>query len=326
MAEKKVDVNTALFLLGTNWAAVDVFRSIHTLRSIHPDQPNYKVHFIKGMGSYGAAFTVVFWGTFQTILQASLTLLLLANDQSHLRRRFLMLILGLVLPLIALTATTFGPVTYGLGSGILDFFPALYWKGMGSDTHAILVTYAAGTGILIVAFFIIAFFIVVWSLLPLEHVMKSETVTGVLFLCGSSSLLLFSVSLILTVKSNVYLWGTLPFLLFFSPILLGAGVMMWIVNIPGSIVVYVFKAYLRLGSNVSESCFFMPCAPQSIKEEGQLYPLLVGLFSLFAFEILPPIFGELRQRYRENRLFVQDVQGRLRQFQMRRRTRAGSNL
>jgi hypothetical protein len=97
---------------------------------------------------------------------------------------------------------------------------------------------------------------------------------------------------------------------------------MWIMFFPGSAVVYDFKEYLHLGSNVSESCFFMPCAPQSISDEDQMYALLAGLFCLFGFEVLPPLFKEMRKRYKDRRSFVREVEARMRELEMRRRTAA----
>jgi hypothetical protein len=322
--KKKVDVNTALFLLGANWAAVDVFRSIHALRSLRSDQLDYTIEFSKGMGNYAAAFTVTFWGVFIALLQMCLVF-------SEERAR--MLIVGLVLPLIALTATIFGPVFTGLGGSALNLFPALYWIGMGDELHGITVMLAAATFILVLAPLIGALVFqerntlfprwVKTTVSTIKEIVNSDAAGMAFGLYVVFSFVTLVVSVILCISKNdeVYLWGMSPFLILFSPILLITGPMGWLVVIPGSIVVYLFKGYLHFGSNVSESCFFMQCAPQSIKEEDQLYALLAGLFAL-GYEIAPHAFKKLRDRYRERRLFFQQVEERLEQSEMRRRAAA----
>jgi hypothetical protein len=145
-----VDPNTALFLLGANWAAVDIFRSIHALLRLQSNQPEYELSFTKCMGNYGAAFTVVICGTLHALLQIPFTIDLFVGMKC-MSRRLRILVVGLVLPLIALTATAFGPVLTGLGGTAIDFFPALYWKGTDNVLHAMLIVYSAGTSILLVA-------------------------------------------------------------------------------------------------------------------------------------------------------------------------------
>jgi hypothetical protein len=59
-----------------------------------------------------------------------------------------------------------------------------------------------------------------------------------------------------------------------------------------------------------QSCFFMPCSPQSIKNEDYIYHLLAGALLFAGLEILPPAFRYLRRRYRENRLLFGMSPGR----------------
>jgi len=63
----------------------------------------------------------------------------------------------------------------------------------------------------------------------------------------------------------------------------------------------------------------MPCSPQSVKDEDQIYALLAGVFLFVGLEVFPPAFKRLRRWYTDNLLFVQMVEGALRQFEMRRR-------
>ncbi|KAH6677739.1 hypothetical protein B0J14DRAFT_585047 [Halenospora varia] len=82
-------------------------------------------------------------------------------------------------------------------------------------------------------------------------------------------------------------------------------------------VVYVFKAYL-FGSSHSVSCFFMPCAPQSISETDQAGTLFVGLALFVGVEILPPLYATFKKRYVEGRQFEQSVDRSITNGAMRR--------
>jgi hypothetical protein len=48
--------------------------------------------------------------------------------------------------------------------------------------------------------------------------------------------------------------------------------------------------------NYSESCFFMPCASQSISDEDQLYSLFAGLAIFLAFEVGAPFYDYCKDR------------------------------
>jgi len=330
-SKEKVDINTTLFLLGTNWAAVDIFRGIHALRSLQPDQPDYQTSFTKGMGNYGAAFGVVFWGTFHSFLQISFTGIAFSGMKNRSRRLWILLV-GLVVPLIALTATLFGPALWGLGAP--NLLPALYWKGMTDRTHNILVILAAGTAIILVIPFFFFIYMADESQFParfrriinaikIRHAnWRAARFIFAFYAWGSVISWLVSLVMCIVTINDTWLWGMAPFCLLLSPLTLITSTFMWVLYIPGSAVVYIFKGYLHIGSNVSESCFFMPCSPQSITDEDQMYALLAGLFSFFGFEVLPSVSKELRKRWKDKRLFVQDLEGRMREFEMRRRTAA----
>jgi len=333
-SEEKVDPNTALFLLGANWAAVDIFRSIHALLRLQSNQPEYELSFTKCMGNYGAAFTVVICGTLHALLQIPFTIDLFVGMKC-MSRRLRILVVGLVLPLIALTATAFGPVLTGLGGTAIDFFPALYWKGTDNVLHAMLIVYSAGTSILLVAPSFWLVYALQQAVLPaglvtmIKKVMSSPfnspviaIILKIYLLCSLLSFVVWSI--VAQISSNdAWFWAAVPLLL---PMVAFAWTIaapaMWMMFVPGSAVLYAFKGYLHMGSSVSESCFFMPCAPQSISDEDQMYALLAGLFCLFGFEVLPPLFKEMRKRYKDRRSFVREVEARMRELEMRRRTAA----
>jgi hypothetical protein len=97
---------------------------------------------------------------------------------------------------------------------------------------------------------------------------------------------------------------------------------LWSINFWGSpmlsTVVYVYKAYLRHEADPSKSCFLMPCSPQSIKDEDQVWSLFAGLFSFVASEVIMPMYKEFQRRSGEEKEFVESVEGAFRQDRDRR--------
>lgn len=74
---------------------------------------------------------------------------------------------------------------------------------------------------------------------------------------------------------------------------------------------FVISACFHLDSSPSQSCFFMPCAPQSITEIDQVFVLFLGLFSFIVVEIVVPRARKFRKQRRERRLFEQEVERRI---------------
>jgi hypothetical protein len=62
--------------------------------------------------------------------------------------------------------------------------------------------------------------------------------------------------------------------------------------IPSATLHYFF--YILAGTKVSESCFLMPCAPQSIYDWDQAFSLTAGLMLLVFTEIVPGIRKSVR--------------------------------
>jgi hypothetical protein len=143
-----------------------------------------------------------------------------------------------------------------------------------------LIVFSAGTGIFLVTPSFVLVYAKKKDLLParlvtivdkVKNSMVLVVILGVYLLCSYVSLLVFSFALFRTFN-DTWTWGLVPlFLPFDAIILLIIGPLMWIMFFPGRAVVYAFKGYLHIGSNVSESCFFMPYAPQSISDEDQMY-------------------------------------------------------
>ncbi|KAI9048464.1 hypothetical protein LZ554_007299 [Drepanopeziza brunnea f. sp. 'monogermtubi'] len=70
---------------------------------------------------------------------------------------------------------------------------------------------------------------------------------------------------------------------------------------------YMSAAYFHHGSSPSQSCWFMPCAPQSIAEMDQALALIGGLFSLLVLEIGWPLIKHQKKERREALFFEQEM-------------------
>lgn len=74
---------------------------------------------------------------------------------------------------------------------------------------------------------------------------------------------------------------------------------------------YIFQGYLKHGSVYKQSCFFMPCAPQSIAEFDQTLGLVVGLFVLVVLEGVLPYRRWRKKKKKEQRAFEQEIDERV---------------
>jgi hypothetical protein len=329
-SEKKRDLNTWAFLFGINWSAVDVFKAIHRVRSNPPaeNETGFEMH----MAAFGAAFTVLFWGVFHALFQFLATLVVFENSKCK-SRRLATLVVGLVLPFTALMASAYLSRPLQNGEAAFQLLPALYRRGMDRTEHAIYVAIACFTPI------IFAPPAVTWAKyrdsdalsarfnpfdIP-ESPSRTWVCLGMIYCVLSSGLLFVFLFLGLGIRSEVLYWVVIPFLFmlsFYVPAMLP---IVWYVSVLFGTWVYIWTGYFRLQPDawISESCFFMPCSPQSIKDDDQMFGLLVGVFLFVGLDALLMVFGYLKRWYRENRHFIQVVEGGLRQFEMRRRVAAG---
>jgi hypothetical protein len=103
--------------------------------------------------------------------------------------------------------------------------------------------------------------------------------------------LIYLVALVLVMLSLVITWviaaaaRNAMWLCFMVPILVTLSIfgvrfscLLWIICEIGRAIVYGLEGYLNRNIEISQSCFFMPCAPQSIQEEAQKAALFAGLF------------------------------------------------
>ena len=239
-------------------------------------------------------------------------------------KRIRTLITGLILPFIALLASAylFHPLqNYQAASGIL---PALYWRGMDNALHYVLFSTASLTPVVLSPIIIMAIIYrnsdrygaifapdLDYGPLPED---KTIIYLGVVYGVGSVAIFIAIPILhpdMLMLLNEMLLCLIIILLLLYYMSLYMFFFLWLLIPIIGS-TIYVWKGYFRRNPKTwgSESCFFMPCSPQSIKNEDYIYHLLAGALLFAGLEILPPAFRYLRRRYRENRLLFGMSPGR----------------
>jgi hypothetical protein len=325
-SEEKIDVNTWVFLLGINWSAMDVFRITHRMRTCSALEN--ETEFKALLGWFGAAFTVLFWGSFHAILQVPVTAMAFAYEDV-LRLRMRILIGGLIMPFIGLLASA--SLLYKLpdDNSAFQLLPALYYRGMDSTLHGFLFVGGAFGPALLFPLIIECFWAIYRGLDPwdvmsgldvfgdaMDAMEKSNSkmlkyLTAAFAIASLISFIAFII--LLCLKNEAGLFLMLPFLVLMSFMFPSLPVSFWVsvpLIGPGC---YIWDGYFHRKSEawVSESCFFMPCSPQSISDDDQMYALLAGIFLFLGLEIVPKVFKRVRRWYRDNIFLVQMVEGAL---------------
>jgi hypothetical protein len=337
--KKRLDPNSWFYILGMNWAALDLFRQVHSLRTAQ--EQGHSLDFRKRfMGSIAAPYTIVFWGSFHAILQNVVaffaTVLIITTDKKTkhnidieglracfrvLFSRRLVLSMGLILPLTALSVLFFDPPLqedFPREEEHYKFFPALYWEGIRGE-HVSNVLFSGWGGLAMLPIFLVYTILILLPIAegPFRHVIAflqpsiARTQSLVAYICSllDSSLLLSIMVLWLHKFSLLFKrpLSVLAFCLISLLILCGFCVVgfmfigiLCFFFIPSSVLYYFF--YIIGGTKVSESCFLMPCAPQSIYDWDQAFSLTAGLILLVFTEIVPAVrkvvrlFKRLRER------------------------------
>ncbi|KGO39666.1 hypothetical protein PEX1_093010 [Penicillium expansum] len=317
-----------LFLLGTNWAAVGLFRGVRMAKSIPLDSLTYAADLNSLKGPIGAAFTVTYWGTFHGSMQYILTMMLFDTLETR-RHRLRTLLLGMILPFMALMHSAAPIKTMGI--------PALYWYGINSGAYDLNLIVAAGTPYCIMPFSVWLLDQLDISLLPrvltrppkqaltrlLKQAFNKATASIMvvkvvrLLICVSLFVVVISIIMIDVTEDSRWWMGLLPMAPFYLYFLMLAAPLFWLCTAGYASGWYVFVAYVTRSVKASHSCFFMPCAPQSINEEDQLFALFAGLLLFVGWEVIPVLVKEFRKRYRDREEFVQHMEERMRHLQMR---------
>jgi hypothetical protein len=314
------DLNTWLYMLGMNWAAIDLLMQMHQLGNIPVSNAG---EWMMECASIGAAYTLIFWG----LLHASCQMILSVSLRRSDTQRWLTLVVGLLLPSIALTVSI--PVLGILEIGNtphepLDYIPALYFDGMwasGDGSHDYLMFCTSFTGVWCLLICTSLLLVFIWLTLSTESM---KTVKGTwsfiwrvwkkyvqtYYMIGWIIATFVMICLLILTKQFWPFWLLLPF----APILLMAFVFFWPIyvgyKIAGASIVYFFMAYITRGTSLSQSCFFMPCAPQSIAETDQAFTILAGVFSFVVPEFVIPLIQQIRAN-RRTRILLGDVERRI---------------
>jgi hypothetical protein len=324
---ERFDPNTLIFLFTTNWAAIDLLRTTRSMGEISKALPSDKDQTNKLKGTLGAAFNVTFWGTTHALSQLFFTMIYFP-DLRILRHRVRTFFLGSIVPSLALMCSI------RLASN--SFVPALYWHGIEDFQHVLNVVFASLIGVCSIPLFVAIVSsegilvlpkvvsqrlkrIVLESGIPWAKLRQIVILLcGGIFLLGMVSVFLGLIILAITKNDSLVSAGStaMSFLLLVPSVLVIP--LWWILCVGVCVTYYAVRAYMTRGVKASESCFFMPCAPQSIKEEDQLFALIAGLLLFVGWEILPVVRYESKKRYRDRKAFVQDVELRMRQLQTRR--------
>ena len=315
-SKAKIDTNTWLFLIGTNWAALDLVRSIAKTRSFEGNETTSKE-----MGRIGASFTVLWWGTAHALAQLIISNVLndTAGAPPALLRRIVTLLIGLVFPSIALCVALFTMLQYEI--------PALYWKGMEMDEHSVELRTACAVGLWCLACALFGGFTAVYRTLPERLRVNIELVwnsmrPGYIIVAVTACHIVWFILLMIT-KSMIAFLILVPCLPVYVVAFLGIFPAFALFSLGFSCMNYVANAYAPwTKASPSQSCFFMPCSPQPLSDSDQAYALLAGLVLFFGAEIAPGVLKKFREKRKSKRLFEQEVQRRI-GVEMARRTNSG---
>jgi hypothetical protein len=294
-------MNTWAFVVGVNWAAADLLRYIRLVRQASTNSEK-----LVQLGSCGAAFNVAFWGLFHAVIQLIFTLFL-ARNLEQVKRRVWALLASAILPLIALSAASFQ-----LSPVLTDSIPALYWHEMDHQAHRDLFGFTANSSIFLLPGFLIFAYLKgekylscppiatirsviskAWNSLPGSNLFWN-TLTGsrLVYVYIPLFIMSFFIGIVIYAFTANVLWFValgLPLVLFNIGAFAIIGPLLWLIWILNSSIGYTLEGYGRHNLRVSESCFFMPCAPQFITDEDQLYSVVVGLISLLIFDVGPTV-------------------------------------
>ncbi|KAF2806376.1 uncharacterized protein BDZ99DRAFT_479635 [Mytilinidion resinicola] len=310
----KLDPNTLSFVIATNYAALDLMRRVQQVRqSVHVEgHPEDDI-----MAQYGAAMTIVWQGTAHILLQSIVFGVFHDGPRPF---KFWMLSGGLMIPLLSQALASVASMQF---STLDDRTPAMFWNGMGSAKHDFLLF----VNWLWVPVFILVLLlagILLYRLCVGSAVFRSFDWQRIWVLFYS-----FYPAVVLT-AFTVFMSSLCVLLEIENPSVVAFDIIMWICFVPvipvGAILVTISIVFIFLpfhvlvtilkfiftgGKSFHKACFFIPCAPQSILEMDQAFALLAGVVMLVGIEIAPPIVKSWTKKWREKRLFEQEVNRRI---------------
>ncbi|PVH80533.1 hypothetical protein DL98DRAFT_532069 [Cadophora sp. DSE1049] len=303
-----LNANTWFYVIALNGAAVDHLRHLYALSALKfASDPGW----IKEAASIGAAFTITWWGHCGILLQLFAIPFLSAGSVPAFWHGFV-LVIGTLVPALS-TVTIYWLVDDEIGAHI----PALYWKGMSlnpaigwnADRFIYYFTVVLGFWSLGTACSILILYCAhgIRYQLPEFWEETCKLFTDVFMflkrmlwprLSSPRQVGAFNPDVLKLVYSMV---ETLLMFIFMLPPVMS----IWFFLI--GVCMYINAAYFTKGSSPSQTCFFMPCAPQSIAELDQALGLTAGIFSFFVVEVGYPYLQRKKRQRRERREFEQET-------------------
>ena len=329
-------VSLCAYLLALNAVAVDHLRHLHALTRLkNSGDPSWT----QKSASVAAAYIVTWWGLC-TVFTQILTTPFLSSRQSTAIKRLIALIVGSILPAASSAATL-----WLVDIPITDTVPALYWKGMVMKNipgvehfspHEQVYWYSAwlgiwilsmyGLAILVILYFVVVSFfgtrirrsvkVILPSTQHLTRLANHFPIGRILIYTIITFAFIYVLSIVINIAiPGLPLWTLSPMLilggLFLVPLYLFTTPVVLLMLFGFHSIDYIIAAYLRKGSKYRESCFFMPCAPQSIDDFDQTLALLGGLVLVVVFEGIFPYWRRKRGEKRLQRTFEVDTEQRI---------------
>jgi hypothetical protein len=322
------DVNMWLYLLGVNWAAIELFKNTRETMALREAGAD---NWMRNCATIGAAMNVVVWGRWHAILQlATLVPAALTFDLDGEIQRSLTLLIGLVFPAVsmAVVSSAIGSFSSSMSEQeIRDTIPALYWSGMVRGSESLDVRdsslwYSSTLGPLWLIFTLQVVLVAVCSYLPSES-LSFDFAGEWSVLILPCTLYGFAILTALVVTGQNWSWwaaiSVLPALVLTSLMIIPVCAMVIVLTQVVFSAEYFWRAYITRQVSIQDSCYFMPCAPQEISESGQSFPLLAGLFALIVAEVGLPLYQSHIRRRGEDAQFREEAE---RRFEMERVARS----
>ncbi|KAF2652123.1 hypothetical protein K491DRAFT_695857 [Lophiostoma macrostomum CBS 122681] len=304
----RLDPNTWLFVVGTNWAAMDLLRIL--AQTVWKDDGKMDA---QDIGRVSAAIMLAFWGNVYALAQV--LVLAVATRDPEPRQRLLTHLAGFVLPTVALNCFVFSlewvEKEPRLGGHALDAFPILYFGGE-ELRWVFLVGLIAFVFVMAVGLFAMLLNLVYVGFVYPE-LREWKRVANVRPLYYGFVIAFFLV----VCFSLMFMFGRVAkhfsrlFILIFSPVFLIATFVYSVAFLVAVLIVMPLWYFVRLvltGFKAwSNAAYFMPLAPQLLTEWDQAFGLFLGVSLLFGFEVYPAVV-----RYKnDRRMFEVNINRRM---------------
>lgn len=167
--KKRIDPNTWLYLLATNWAAIDLLRHTRIWEGLldHGSATEFSE---KKLGSIAAAMMLTWWGIFHGMMQLTFSMKDLGAENPRRQRgyRTITVAIGLLVPIVSLCVSVCKLDTFvflnpfgQMPSAISPSLPALYWSAVEIRHHIVFLRLARLTSLYLIGIVLFMF----WCLL-----------------------------------------------------------------------------------------------------------------------------------------------------------------